>query len=157
MVNKGPGGREILYAYGPVILWIILILVLGSGQGSSAQTSRFIKPLIEFFFPNAAPDTFLLIHGLIRKTAHFIEYGILAFLSARAFSGSSKEVFRHYWLPIAMGIVLAVASVDEFRQSLDARRTGSGWDVALDSAGGLFGSLVFWLIRKRKPEANPHI
>ena len=146
--------RGRFYAYAPVVLWAVVILFLGSGAGASAQTSRFIKPFIEFFFPNAAPDTFLLVHGLIRKTAHFVEYGILAFLAARAFSESSKEVLRNYWPLFSLTVVLAVAGVDEANQNLNSSRTGSGWDVALDTTGGLFGLLLFWLFRNRKAGAS---
>jgi VanZ family protein len=154
MENKGPGGRDILYAYGPLILWVAVILFLGSGAGSTAQTSRFIKPLIEFFFPGAAPDTFLIVHGFIRKAAHFIEYGVLAILSARAFSSSSSRTLSRHWPGFSMLVVLLVAGVDEFNQSFNTSRTGSGWDIALDAAGAIFALVVFWLVRKRV-SANP--
>ena len=149
MENKGPAGRERLFAYAPFVLWIVVVLVLGSSQGSSAQTSRFIRPIIEFFFPNAAPDTFLLIHAFIRKTAHFVEYGILAMLAARAFSGPSSILMRRRWAWFSIAAVAAVACTDELIQSFLTSRTGSAWDVLLDLSGGLAGLALYYLARLR--------
>lgn len=136
-------GRGRFFAYAPLVLWAALILILGSSAGASAQTSRFIRPLIEFFFPDAPPATFLLVHGFIRKSAHFIEYAVLAFLAARAFSGFSSGSLRKHWIGFSAAGVVGVACLDELNQSFLSSRTGSGWDVLLDLAGGLSGILLF--------------
>ena len=153
MESKGPPGRERLFAYAPFVLWIVVVLVLGSSQGSSAQTSRFIRPIIEFFFPGAAPDTFLLVHAFIRKTAHFVEYGILAMLAARAYSGPSSTLVRRRWAWFSIGTVAAVACVDELTQSLLTSRTGSSLDVLLDLSGGLTGLALYYLVRRQSGAA----
>ena len=142
--------RGRFFAYAPLVLWAVLILILGSGAGSTAQTSRFIKPLIEFFFPDAAPDTFLLVHAFIRKTAHFVEYAILAALAARAFSGFSTGWPRRNSILSSAAVVVGVASLDEFNQSFLISRTGSGWDVLLDMAGGAAVLATYYLIRNRR-------
>ena len=114
-----------------------------------AETSRFIRPLIEFFFPSAAPDTFLLIHAFIRKTAHFVEYAVLGLFAARAFSNSSVNILRKYWTLFSVAIVVLIAVIDEINQSLGTSRTGSVWDALLDISGGISAILVFYLIRGR--------
>lgn len=144
------GRRAGFFAYAPPVLWACLILILGSSPGSAAQTSRFIKPLIEFFFPHASPDSFLIIHALIRKAAHFVEYGVLALLAARAFSISGVRK----WAMPAFITSLAVASIDEIGQSFQAARTGSVWDVLLDMAGASAGLLLFLFFRRRKANAS---
>lgn len=136
-------------AYAPVLFWAAVILVLGSGTGSAAQTSRILKPLIEFFFPDAAPDTFLIIHALIRKTAHFVEYAILALLSARA-AFLTEGPLRRFWWAFGLAVVSAVAVADEINQSFYSTRTGSEWDVLLDIAGGVFALGCVALIRWRR-------
>lgn len=138
------------FAYAPLFIWIAVILILGSGPGSSAQTSRFIKPLIDFFFPGAAPDTFLLVHAAIRKTAHFVEYAVLALLAARAFLATTNARVNRYWLPLSLAIVAAVAATDEFNQSFYSTRTSSVWDVLLDAAGGVFALLCVAIFRRTK-------
>ena len=142
-------GRGRFFAYAPVLVWVAVILILGSGPGSSAQTSRFIKPLIEFFFPDAAPDTFLLVHGFIRKTAHFVEYAVLALLSARAALLTDGQLRKYWWL-FALGLVVAVAVTDEINQSFYSTRTSSEWDVLLDITGGAFAIVCVALIRWRR-------
>ena len=139
------GRRGRFFVYAPLIIWIAIILILGSGPGASAQTSRFIRPLIEFFFPSASPDTFLLIHAFIRKAAHFIEYAVLAFLAARVFVIGQK-----HWILLSFAVVAVVAATDEINQSFYSSRSGSGWDVLLDAAGGAFALLCIAVFRRRK-------
>ncbi|MGD9560795.1 MAG: VanZ family protein [Pyrinomonadaceae bacterium] len=142
--------RVRFFAYAPLVLWIAVILVLGSGPGASAQTSRFIKPLIDFFFPDASPDTFLLVHSFIRKTAHFVEYAILAILAGRALLASPFRKLHRHWIIVSLASVVAVAAADEFNQSFQSARTGSGIDVLLDLSGGLAGVVIFALFLKKR-------
>ena len=142
-------GRILRYA--PLVLWIGVILFLSSNQGSMAETSRFIRPIIEFFFPSAAPDTFLIVHALIRKAAHFVEYAILAVFAARAFCGSPTGPLSRYWHAFSILLVLIVAAIDEINQSIIISRTGSGWDVLLDLSGGLAAVCILWIAKNRWP------
>lgn len=108
------------------------------------NTSRIIRPLLEFFFPDAPDATLLIYHGYIRKFAHFAEYAALAFWAALAFSTSSAEFLQKYWYPATFLLIAIIASLDEFNQSLSTARTGSVYDVLLDISGGLFMILVFF-------------
>lgn len=128
--------RRWLTVYAPLAIWIAVIIGLGSSFGAMNETSRFIRPLLEFFFPSAPPETLTIYHGYIRKLAHLAEYAILAILARRAFT--------HFRMPIlkAMGLVVLVAVVDEFRQSFDPRRTGAPVDVIIDLAGGILGLAI---------------
>ncbi len=141
--------RVRILTYSPLILWIGVILFLGSESGSQAQTSRFIRPLIDFFFPSADPDTVLIIHAVIRKTAHFVEYGLLAMLAARAFSQTSATVLRRHWFVISLALVIAVAVIDETGQSSLSSRTASVWDVLLDAAGGVATLTALFFLRRK--------
>ena len=142
-------GRFLRYA--PLVLWIGVILFLSSNQGSMAATSRFIRPIIEFFFPSAAPDTFLIVHAFIRKTAHFVEYALLAVFAARAFLGSSARLLSRYWYASSILFALIVAAIDETSQSANLSCTGSGWDVLLDLSGGIAAICILWIARNRWP------
>lgn len=139
-----------LFAFAPLVIWIGVILVLGSGPGSMAQTSRFIRPLIEFLFPDASPDTFLLVHAFIRKCAHFVEYALLALLACRACLFSKGSLFHKYWWIYSLLLVAVVAGIDEFNQSFYSSRTSSPWDVALDVTGGVFGVVCAALLLRWK-------
>src|SRR5438445_10985983 len=128
--------RASLIAYAPLILWIGVIFFLSSNSGSMTETSRIIEPILKFLFPAAPEQTIQIYHGYIRKSAHFTEYAVLGFIALRAFSRSSVRglLKLRYILPIVL--VAAIACMDEFNQSFEASRTGSGWDVLLDISGG---------------------
>lgn len=142
--------RAGLWTYAPLFLWIGVIFYLSSDQGSMSQTSRFVRPLLEFLFPTAPEETLQIYHGYIRKSAHFTEYAILAFLALRAFSRSSLENLRklRYVLPLVLVVIIAV--IDEFNQSLEATRSGSVWDILLDISGGVVMIAMCWLIKRRR-------
>ena len=135
--------------YAPLILWIGVIFYLSSSQGAMSNTSRFIRPLLEWLFPLAPEETLQIYHGYIRKFAHFSEYAALAFLASRAFRSSSTELVRKYWSVFALGLVVLIASIDEYNQSFNVLRTSSMYDVLLDVSGGLTIILLLWLFKKK--------
>lgn len=157
--------RERIIAYAPLFLWIGVIFFLSSSQGAMSNTSRFIRPFLEWLFPLAPEETLQIYHGYIRKFAHFFEYAMLAFFASRAFrhSGgnpnagaaaekraSSRSCFRlqKYWAVLALVLVVLVASIDEFNQSFNPLRTGTIYDVLLNFSGGL--TMIFLLLTGKK-------
>lgn len=114
-----------------------------------ANTSRFIRPFLEFLFPNTPEETLTIYHGYIRKMAHPTVYAILAFFAARAFSASFIKILRKRWFVISLLIVFTVAALDELNQSFIASRTGNFRDVLLDTAGGLIMLTCFYFYKKR--------
>ena len=123
--------------YAPLIFWIAVILFLSTMQGSMTNTSRFIRPLLRFFFPGMPEESLITFHVYIRKTAHVIEYAGLGFWASRAFWGSYREFVTRYWYLFAWALVLMISSIDEFNQSFNAARSGSFNDVILDGLSGL--------------------
>ena len=113
-----------------------------------SHTSRIIRPLLEWLFPYASPETITLYHAYVRKFAHFTEYAILAFWAWRAFRSSGREFLRKYRYAAALGLVILVASIDEFGQSFNPARTGSPYDVLIDVSGGAAMILILLLFTK---------
>jgi VanZ family protein len=113
-----------------------------------SNTSLIVGPLLRFLFPGAPEATIELYHFYIRKSAHFIEYALLAFFSARAFSTSSLKFFSSNWFLAAFSCVVWVAIIDEFDQSFEPTRTSSPWDVLLDMSGGFVMLLLFFSYKK---------
>lgn len=130
--------------YAPLGVWIAVILFAATGQGAMSETSRFIRPILEFLFPTASPDLITLYHGVIRKTAHFTVYAILGILACRALL-ASNTFSRNAPFIFALVLVIFVAIVDEAIQSFYPERTGSIWDVLLDFVGGVFAVVLFRL------------
>ncbi len=147
-VNSISRRRERLTRYAPLFVWIGVIFFLSSGQASMSETSRFVRPILDFFFPSASPETLTVFHGYIRKSAHLAEYAVVGFLAARAFSTSSIVVIRKYWFIFSLALVVSIAGLDEFNQSLGSSRTGSVWDVLLDVIGGFLAISFYYLIER---------
>jgi VanZ family protein len=139
-----------IYRYAPLVLWAGLVLFLSTGQASMSNTSRFIRPFLEFLFPNAPEEILLSYHGYIRKLAHITEYAILAFWAFRAFKNSSIKLLHRFWFVFAFIMTFLVASIDETNQSYTASRTGSIYDVMLDASGGLMMVIVCSIFYFRK-------
>ncbi len=118
----------------PAILWLITLFMFSTSMFSAANTSKIIAPFLRFLLPGAAAATISLLHGLIRKAAHFTNYGILFWLLIRG-----PMAGRPY---TALALCVCYAFLDEGHQILVPGRTPSLYDVALDSSGALFGRFL---------------
>jgi VanZ family protein len=123
--------------YLPLLLWLGFISYASSDSFSAGNTSRIIGPLIRWLFPDASPDTLLLVHGMTRKLAHLTEYAILGFLAARAFRTSERPAINSRWFLISLTLIVVYALADEYHQSFVPTRTGTIYDSLIDIAGGL--------------------
>jgi len=123
---------------------------------SASNTSRIIAPLFKWLFPGITEAQLLLVHFVVRKTAHFTEYAVLALLAARAFLPSMRPFLRRGWFVVALALVALVALLDEYNQSFNPARTGTIWDSLIDIAGGATALVLFGLWHKRRrPRARP--
>lgn len=115
-----------------------------------SQTSRFIRPLLEFLFPSTPEQTLIIYHGYIRKAAHFTEYAILAFLAVRALSVPTTALLHKWRYILPLLLVITVAAIDEFHQSFEISRTGSILDVMLDISGGVVMIVLLRFMRRQR-------
>jgi VanZ family protein len=127
-----------------------LIFFFSTGELSASNTSRIVRPLLLWLFPSISEESLLLAHFMVRKTAHFTEYAVLALLAARAFYGSSRPPLRRHWFTSALSLVVLYALSDEFHQRFVPSRTGSIYDSLVDISGGLTALLLLALWRRRK-------
>lgn len=128
--------RGRLWRYVPLILWIAVIFFASTGSLSASNTSRIIRPLLIWLFPDITEESLLRVHFLTRKAAHFTEYFILACLAARAFLRSPGARLRRGWWVASFALVALCALLDEYHQSFLASRTGTIYDSLLDMTGG---------------------
>jgi VanZ family protein len=149
--EKRVWGRR-LWRYGPLVAWACFVLFASSASFSASNTSRIIRPLLLWLFPDISEASLAYVHFLIRKTSHFTEYGILALLAARAFRTSQKEKLKQFWWLAAFALVACVALVDEYHQSFLPSRTGTIYDSLLDMAGGAtaLACAAVWLAWRRR-------
>lgn len=94
-------------------------------------------------------DHIHLIHHILRKCAHLTEYAVLAWLLWRAVRKPDRNNPRPWsWreATIAVFMVFAYASTDEFHQRFVPTRTPLVSDVFIDTGGAVIGMLALWAI-----------
>lgn len=117
---------------------------------SASNTSRIIRPLVLWLFPDTSEESLRFVHFCVRKSAHFTEYGLLALLAARAFITSSVKFLSRHWFLSSLLLVAVYALTDEYHQSFVSTRTGSIYDSMIDTAGGFTALIFFALWQRRK-------
>ena len=114
--------KLIINYYLPVVFWAGLIFFASSF--STAKTT-------DFFWGDF----------LIKKTAHLIEYGILAVLLYRAMRGTEVDKTKAFFLSIIISGLYGLT--DEFHQSFTPGREPKIRDVVIDTIGATIGSVIY--------------
>jgi VanZ family protein len=127
------------------------VLFASSSNFSASNTSRIIRPLLVWLFPDISEAALAQAHFLVRKAAHFTEYALLALLAARAFHTSSRAALARRWRLASFALVASIALIDEYHQSFVPTRTGTIYDSLLDVAGGAtaLACASLWLAARR--------
>jgi VanZ family protein len=123
------------------MLWLAMIAMFSSGEFKADNTGGVLEWLLHKLHIAFTVPQFSLLHGLIRKSAHFSAYGLLSTLAFRAWRGNHQR-WRWSWALLALLVALLTASADEFHQSFTPGRTGAVSDVILDMTGALFAQLM---------------
>jgi len=129
-----PDTHRNLGSWLPTIIWLTVLFVLSPSIFSSANTGRIIVPILRWLLPGSSGATIAMMHAMIRKAAHFTNYGILFWILVRG-----PMAGRPY---TALMLCVCYAFLDEGHQILVPGRTPSLYDVALDSSGALFGRFL---------------
>lgn len=144
---------SLLWAWLPVALWTVVI-GLESFLGSAANTQPLLETVLWRLFGDLPEATIDRLHFMARKTGHFLGYGVFAVLWFRAFAATFLKSARLASAALALACTVAVASLDEWRQSFSPDRTGHVGDVVLDGAGALV-LLTVAIVAIRRPRAEP--
>jgi VanZ family protein len=135
----------------PVFVWMALIFGASTDLGSTQHTSRIIRPLLQFLWPNVSDKTVHDVQVAIRKTGHLSGYAALAALTWRAFQ---KGFFVAGWswrsARLAEVVAALYAATDEFHQSFVPTREASIWDVLIDATGAAIGLTLIWCIGRMR-------
>ena len=144
-----PETRDFLRYYLPAFAWAALIFLFSSGAFSAAQTGHLLRPFLEWLFGPIPEPRFEFIHFLVRKAAHLTVYATLSALWFRARRGK-RTGWQPSWSLLALLVSMLVAGADEVHQSFVPSRTGSPWDVLLDSFGALMAQAAIAVFLRRK-------
>lgn len=158
----------------PAICWMIVIAIESTSL-SAARTGSIVDPILHWMLPRLSFDQIEHIHEVGRKVGHFIGYGLMSYFFFRAFRGThhvyhgtenilrnkivpaGQRLFEYLWqwrwAALAILGTALVATADEIHQMGEPTRTGTWWDVLLDSIGALVFQLVIMaIIRARTPK-----
>ena len=156
--------RRFLKIWTPALVGVAIIATESTPTFSSANTSSWLRPIVESLVGHLSTPVWEEFHHLLRKTGHFSFYGLLCVFFVRGWlltfaRNPSLRTSVWRWRSWAMGMlsIFLVASADELHQSFLPSRTGLFSDVLLDTSGGLVLSGVamgigWWIRRSRASE-----
>jgi VanZ family protein len=141
--------HRVLKTWIAAILWLIVISLESTNLGSSDNTSRILYPLLHFLFGMDRAH-FHHWHFFIRKGGHVFGYGLLSILLFRAWRETLPSIenlkWTFRWATIAVLGTAFVASLDEWHQSFIPSRTGTPWDVLLDTCAAIAAQILLFLL-----------
>lgn len=159
-----PKRRElahVLVVWIPVIVMLLVIARESTAAFGSVNTSSVLRPIYEAIAGVQTEQDWEAVHHHIRKTGHFLGYGMLGLAWLRAFlltwmwsfKRQSAAVWRRWSFQMAICCTALIASLDELHQSYIPDRTGMVTDVLLDTSGALVlcgVCAVFWMMRSAR-------
>jgi VanZ family protein len=132
----------------PVVLAIAVIATESTEYFGADQTSGPFRLVFEYLFGRVAPDRWDAIHHIIRKTGHFIGYGLVGLSWLRAWWMTLPESNFFQDALLALLGTAAVASADEIHQTFLPNRTGLASDVVIDCCGAIALQLLVYLFMR---------
>lgn len=149
----------------PIIATVlIMIMIFGfssQNREASSKLSSGLSEKILWLFPATHNMTdaqkrvaVLKVEARLRKIAHFIMYALLGLSAAFMFNGGKLRDRKFVLLVCVAVLSLVYASTDEAHQIFVSGRGPQVSDVALDTAGGIFGGGIFtlteYIVMKKK-------
>jgi VanZ family protein len=134
----------------PVLLMIGLMYYASTDVLSGENTRNAIEDILRWFVAHPSNRTIARMNFWVRKSAHFTEYAVLAWLLFRAFRADSPDKWKLRWFGYSLAGCAVWAALDEFHQTFTRSRGGSPYDSLLDSTGALVILLVIALYYVRK-------
>lgn len=134
--------KRIMY-WIPAVCVAVLISTFSTHYFSSAETSRFLTPILHWIFPAASPHTLSRMHTAIRKLAHVTEFGVFSIAVFHGVRGE-RQGWRWQWALITLIVAVSYAGLDEWHQSFVPMREPRVRDVLIDSTGALLAQAFVW-------------
>ncbi|MGH9607438.1 MAG: VanZ family protein [Terracidiphilus sp.] len=140
------GPRFWIKAWWPVALSVAVVAASSSTWMGANHTSGPLRWIWQSIFGHVPEARWDFIHYCIRKTGHFVGYGLIGLAWLRAWWMTlPRSSFLKDMLLAVLGAAL-LASCDEYHQTFLPNRTGSPWDVMLDCCGALAMCLVVYIL-----------
>ena len=139
-----------LRQWGPLILLLGVIWILSTLLFSADSTGRVVFPALRKLIPAITAHELREVHYWMRKLAHVCVYFLLSLVLLRALR-RGRPGWRPSWALGALGLVIAIAFLDELHQSFVPGRGASIRDVILDMAAAALAQVFAWHRARRQP------
>lgn len=134
-----------------VAIWAIVIFMFSNQTGeASDNNNKFIIYLFKLTGINLDLYFGDIIHFIIRKLAHFLEYFIFYYL---VYNALIEDVNRRSALIASLVVVFVYACSDEIHQAFVPGRGPAIRDVLIDTGGGFLCMLLKILRKRLKPQS----
>jgi VanZ family protein len=136
----------------PAALSVLMIVLESTATMSASNTSQWLYPLWVKLFGPISSAHWDEVHHLIRKTGHFVGYGVVSLAFFYSWRQTLHRMAVKHWTlwrrasVLAVGSTLLIASLDEYHQSFLPSRTASPVDVGIDLCGAIAFQLILLLI-----------
>jgi len=165
--------RELFWRYWlPVLVMLALIAIESTDEMSGDHTSQWLRHVLLWVGVHLGNHQLLLLNKVLRKCGHLMGYGLLGLCwmlllrgshwlqheYQRSLKGSIKMPrlwWRTDWAWLAVLFTFLVAAADELHQMSIPSRTGSWWDVALDTSAAVAVVLLVRAMALRDSRDRP--
>jgi VanZ family protein len=136
----------------PAALSVLMIALESTATMSANNTSEWLYPYWVRFFGPISTAHWAEVHHLIRKTGHFVGYGVVSMAFFYSWRQTLLRMAVKHWTlwrrasVLAVLCTLLVASLDEYHQSFLPSRTSSPLDVCIDLCGAIAAQLLLLVI-----------
>ncbi|MGD0913034.1 MAG: VanZ family protein [Terracidiphilus sp.] len=150
MSSSARGPRFWISAWLPVAIGVTVIAFESTTWFGADYTSSPLRAIYQAIFGPVGNARWDVIHHYIRKSGHFIGYGILCLAWLRAWWMSLTLRGLAFWRCALLGLVCTalVASCDEWHQTFLPNRTGTPRDVLLDCCGAAAAILLVYVFAR---------
>jgi VanZ family protein len=160
-----PTFRSLVRNWWLVVVWLGVIRMESTDTASAANTTVVLYKVIAVVVPHVEPSFVQQLDEVLRKSGHFLGYGILSVLVFLALRNTNRDrlrpllsrswgiylsdLWRAEWVLIGMLATVVTASFDEIHQTFIPSRTGRWQDVLLDTVGAAALQVVVYLFSRR--------
>ncbi len=135
----------------PSLVWLGIIRLESTDTASFDNTLGWLHTVLVFLFPHVSGGLVWQLNEVLRKTGHFMGYGVLSVLVFFALRYTNRDqlsallqrrwgtclhdLWRMEWVLLGVSVTVITAALDEIHQTFIPSRTGRWQDVVLDTCG----------------------
>jgi VanZ family protein len=135
----------------PSLVWLGIIRLESTDTASFDNTLGWLHTVLVFLFPHIGGGLVWQLNEVLRKTGHFMGYGVLSVLVFFALRYTNRDqlspllqrrwgtclhdLWRMEWVLLGVSVTVITAALDEIHQTFIPSRTGRWQDVVLDTCG----------------------